>query len=225
MRTRNGLVLTAFLLAAMASGCDRAESKEDEAAAQSEQRLILNQGYSMLYKDASSIGLAKLVLLAKLESDSFDDVVKQISAYGGELKDGLEQIEKNYPAVRLDLDPLPVMEQRKRNAIARDRVIHFLPFSGASQLEYERTMLISTSNALNHESHLCQAMADEEPNPELKKFLLDCEQRYAKLQQMVMGVLDREHFVADPDKQPKEESSEKTSRTNAPNASPGNRAR
>ncbi len=184
-------------LALIAAAFNGVAADKDAATEQEQQRLILNQGYSMLYKDASSIALAKLVLVAKLESDSFDGIIKQLSDYGGELKEDLERIERNYPAVDLDLDPLPVMEQRKRFAIAKDRTIHFLPFSGASQLEYERTMLISTSNAINHEGHLCQVMADEEPDPELKKFLRSCEQGYAALYKKVMDVLNREHFVSE----------------------------
>lgn len=197
MRPSKRLVLSLALLAIVATGCDRREPGKDAASDLSEQRLILSQGYSMLYKDASSLGMANLVLFVKVESQAFEDVIKQLSEYGDELKAELERIARDYPGVRIDLEPLPEMETRKRFAIARDRALHFAPLAGASRLEYERTMLIATSNALNHEGHLCQVMAAEEPNPELKKVLLRCEERYAALYKMVMDTLNREHFSAD----------------------------
>jgi len=184
-------------LVAVAAGCDKREPGEDAASDLSGQRLILSQGYSMLYKDASSLGMANLVLYFKIESQAFEDVIRQLSQYGDELKKELEQISRDYPGVRIDLEPLPEMETRKRFAIAKDRALHFAPLAGASRLEYERTMLIATSNALNHEGHLCQVMAAEEPNAELRKVLLRCEERYAALYEMVMDVLNREHFSAD----------------------------
>lgn len=190
--------LTALALIAGLVACDRAGSEEKAAADPGEQRLILSQGYSMLYKDASGIGLADLLLLVKIESQPFDDLVSELGRYGDELKAELQAAAQRYPGVRLDLDPLPVMEQRKRLAIAKDRTIDFLPFSGRSRVEYERTMLISTSNALNHESHLCQVMADEETEPGLQKILRGCERRYGELRDKALALLRSEHFVAEP---------------------------
>lgn len=184
-------------LAVFAAGCDRQDRDRQAAAELGEQRLILSQGYSMLYSDASKLGLSDLLLLVKVESQPFDDLVTELSAYGDELKVALKEASKHYPAVRLDLDPLPVMEQRKRNAIAKDRTIDFMPFSGRSRVEYERTMLISTSNALNHESHLCQVMADEETEPGLQKILRGCERRYGELRDKALALLRSDHFVAE----------------------------
>jgi hypothetical protein len=86
------------------------------------------------------------------------------------------------------------MEMRKRSAVGKDRAIRFAPFSGRSRLEYERTMLISMSNALNHESHLCKVLAAAEPDPGLKSFLLKAEKRYDDLHELVLSLLNREHF-------------------------------
>ncbi len=181
-------------LALLATGCSRSDASREAEPGLSAQRTMLAEGYSLLYTDASHIGLINLVLYVKLESQEFNDVITEISTYGDELKQDLERIARDYPGVRIDLKPLPEMEERKRFAVGKDRAIRFAPFSGHSRLEYERTMLISMANALNHESHLCRVMAAEEPDPGLKKFLLASEKRYDALYERAMNLLNREHF-------------------------------
>lgn len=162
------------------------------------QRHILNEGYSMLYADASHLDEMDLVLYVKIESDAFGKVIREVSTYGEELKESLERVAHDYPAVRIDLTPLPEMETRKRRAIAMDRVKQFAPLVGHGGREYERTMLISLSNGLNHESHLCKVMAAEEPDPGLKKFLLASQKHYEEMYRLVMNLLEREHFRSGP---------------------------
>lgn len=185
------LVMVAALILVGCSGTDAARTP---AARLGAQRTMLSEGYSLLYADATKIDRVELALYAKAESQEFNDLLTAISAYGGELRHDLERIARDYPGVRIDLEPLPEMERRKRFAIAKERVIEFAPLGGRSRLEYERTMLISMSNALNHESHLCQVMAAEEPDAGLKKFLLASEKRYGALRERIVSLLDREHF-------------------------------
>lgn len=181
----------------MVSGCNLFESDGDKAVALSDQRQMLSEGYSLLYGDAVKIDRVDLVLYLKFESPEFNKLITDISAYGDDLKGDLERIARDYPGVRIDLTPLPEMERRKRFAIAKDRVIRFVPPGGPSRLEYERTMLISMAAALNHESHLCRVMAEEEPDPGLTKFLRSCEKRYQELDGRVIDLLNREHFRND----------------------------
>lgn len=185
-----------FALAALVHGCSGDASGDGVPQAQSRQRHILSEGYSLLYVDAGHLRQAKLVLLVKFESAEFDELITRISDYGGELKADLERIARDYPGVRIDLEPLPEMEKRKRLAIGIDRAIDFAPLRGRSRREYERTLLIGLSNALNHESHLCGVMAAEEPDAGLRRFLLESERRYQGLHALAMGLLEREHFRA-----------------------------
>ena len=101
---------------------------------------------------------------------------------------------KDYPGVRIDLDPLPEMEKRKRAAISKDRARYFAPVIGHGGREYERTVLIGYANGLNHERHLCQVMAEAEPDANLKKFLLDAQMRYDDLYDRVTALLDKDYF-------------------------------
>ena len=175
-------------------GCSGSDGARNPVAGLSPQRAMLSEGYSMLYADATTIDRVELALYVRTESQAFNDVITAVSAYGGELKQDLEHIARDYPGVRIDLAPLPEMELRKRVAIGQDRLLELAPISGQSRPVYERTMLISISGAMNHESHLCSVMAAEETDARLKKFLLQSEKRYEGLRQRALGLLAREHF-------------------------------
>jgi hypothetical protein len=195
----------AFLLTSLAAGCAnvdavpqeqgaKAQTDRAKAPALSQQRLMLSAGYSMLYKDAGTLDLSELILYVKVESDAMEKVTTAVAEVGGQLKKDLERIAKDYPGVRIDLDPLPEMEKRKRAALAKDRARYFAPVIGHGGREYERTVLIGYANGINHERHLCQVMAEAEPDAGLKKFLLDAEKRYDGVYDRVMALLDKEYF-------------------------------
>ena len=135
-----------------------------------------------------------MILYVKVESDQVEAIVNSLAEFGGELKSDLERIAKDYPGVRIGLKPLPEMEVRKRTALAKDRARYFAPVIGHSGREYERTVLIAFSNGLNHERHLCQVMAAEEPDAGLKKFLLDTQKHYDDLYDRTVALLDKECF-------------------------------
>jgi hypothetical protein len=172
----------------------KSQADRSQAPELSEERLMLSEGYSILYRDASNLDLAKLILYVKGESEAVEKVVKEVAEFGDKLKKDLERIAKDYPGVRIDLDPLPEMEQRKRTAISVGRAKYFAPIVGKGGREYERTVLIGYSNGLNHERHLCKVMAEAEPDAGLKKFLLDTEKRYDALYERVTTLLENEYF-------------------------------
>src|SRR5688572_24552411 len=93
-----------FLLASLAAGCaNQAKvSNRENAPDLSKQRLVLSEGYSMLYKDASNLDLAELILYAKAESEAVEKIVKAAAEVGGQLKKDLERIAKDYPGVRIN---------------------------------------------------------------------------------------------------------------------------
>lgn len=183
-----------IILATLLAGCAVSEKSPDKANL-GKQRQMLSEGYSLLYRDASKLDLSELILYVKAESDATHDVVTAVSAFGGDLEKDLERIARDYPGVRIDLDPLPEMEKRKRAAIAKDRAKHFAPVVGKGGREYERTLLIGFANGLNHERHLCAVMADAEPDAGLRKFLLDTQKRYDALYDRVNALLEKEYFV------------------------------
>jgi len=187
-----------IFLACLAGGCTHVEKPREQSADKaptlSKQRQILSEGYSILYRDAGNLDLSELILYVKSESDAMKKVVTAISEMGGQLKKDLERIAKDYPGVRIDLDPLPEMEKRKRAAVGKDRAKEFAPVVGKGGREYERTVLLSFANGLNHERHLCQVMAEAEPDAGLKKFLLETEKSYDGLYDRVTALLEKEYF-------------------------------
>jgi hypothetical protein len=191
-----------IFLASLATGCAHgekpppanAEANRAKAPNLSKQRLMLSEGYSILYRDAGNLDLSELILYVKAESDAMKGVVTAVAEMGGELKKDLERIAKDYPGVRIDLDPLPEMEKRKRAAVGKDRAKEFAPVVGKGGREYERTVLLSFANGLNHERHLCQVMAEAEPDAGLKKFLLETGKRYDGLYERVTALLEKEYF-------------------------------
>lgn len=171
-----------------------AENSRKKPPTAGEQRRILNEGYSLLRQDANKLNLTQLILYAKSESDAFKAIVNDIAAFAGKVEKDLERIAADYPAVAIDLDPLPVMEKRKRWDIGKDRLIDFAPGMGRGGREYERTVLISLLNGINHERHLCKVMAKEEPEASLKKFLTDTERGYAGFYDRLDALLNKEYF-------------------------------
>lgn len=170
------------------------ESGHEQASGPDTQRLMLNEGYSLLYADAGLLDRAELLLYAKAESKEVNEVISTVAAFGDELQQDLERIAQDYPGVRIDLDPLPEMEKRKRRALTMNRVRYFAPIVGHGGREYERTILTSIANGINHERYMCLVMAEEEPDAGLKKFLTDTAQRYGDLYNHTVALLNREYF-------------------------------
>jgi hypothetical protein len=194
-----------FLLAGLMAGCAnlggasrepgvKADANHAKAPQLSRQRLMLSEGYSMLYTDAGKLDLSELMAYVKVESEAVDKISAAVAEVGDQMKKDLERIARDYPGVRIDLDPLPEMEKRKRSAIAKDRALYFAPVVGHGGREYERTVLIGYVNGINHERHLCQVMAEAEPDASLKKFLLDAEKRYDGLYDRLTALLEKEYF-------------------------------
>ena len=198
MLSKSGLLL-ALLLAGLGAGCAHVAEPRDKTATKapklSPERQVLSEGYSILYQDARKFDAADLVLLVKAESESMNKLVTSVGEVGAQLAKDLERIAKDYPGVRIDLDPLPEMEKRKRRAVALTRAKEFAPVVGKGGREYERTVLMSFANGLNHERHLCRVMAEAETDASLKKFLLDTGKKYDAQYEAAMNLLEKEYFV------------------------------
>src|ERR1041384_2320802 len=183
-----------FLILAMVLAATACATDCKKPGNLSEQRRVLAEGYSMLHKDAFTLSAVRGLLYVKEESDAFDDYVTGVSKYGGELHDELERLAKDYPGVRVDLDPLPEMEKRKRLATGWDRFKEVAPVTGEKGRTWERTLLISLVNGLNQERHLCEEMAKEEPNAQLKKFMSDQQAALTRLWARGERLLEKRYY-------------------------------
>ncbi|MEO7854026.1 MAG: hypothetical protein ABIR94_17500 [Rubrivivax sp.] len=155
---------------------------------------LLNQGYSLLYADVSGLRLVDKLLLVKFESDSTQAIVEAISDYSAKLATQLEGVAKRYPSVRIDLQPLPEVEKRTRAAANKERALSFAPLVGRSGADFERTLLLTLSGALNQLRFLAQVTAQEERNDERRALLEDAQKNFDSLYRRTLKLLDERYY-------------------------------
>ena len=135
---------------------------------------ILNEGYSILYSTLDSLSKVDLVFLVKSEAEPVNEVTTAVTDYADTLKATLDRVARDYPAVDIELDPLPVMEQRTRGGMTNDRIKSFAPIVGLTGESFDRRMLQAVEGTLNNLRFVAKALADEEPEPSLKQIATDC---------------------------------------------------
>ncbi len=173
-------------------------SLSSQAQTNAEQK-ALNEGYSLLYGDVSALSHADLLLDVKLESDDTQQVVDDIADYLGYLAQGLQQLAQDYPAIRLDLEPLPAIERKTVTAATKARIKSFAPLVGRTGPDFERTLLLTLSGGLNSLRHLTQVIAEaEEPYSEQRAaFMNDAHAHLESLYEETFRVLNRRFFKVD----------------------------
>ncbi len=183
-------------------GCAAPTAPEATGLVAKRDNELLNGGYSLLYSAVSGLRFSDDLLLVKFESERLNKVIKDVSTTADKMRSDLQRIAKDYPAVQIDRQPLPAIEVETRNAVNKDRLLSIAPVVGQSGPAFERTLLLSSSGALDQTRFLCQVMAESEPDPNLKRFLLDSEKQFARLYDQVVLLLNQVHFKQDPAKRP-----------------------
>jgi len=185
---------------AAVSGCaedstaQKAEPRPQNVSAQ-DQRQILSEGYSMLYKELDDLSKLHLIFLVKSESQPVNDVTTAVTEYADSLKATLERVARDYPAVNIKLEPLPVVEQRTRQAIGKDRVLSFAPVVGLTGESFNRRVLQTLEGTLNHLRYVAQTIADEEPEPSLKQIATTAHNKLDENYKRVLAMLNDTYFV------------------------------
>ena len=169
----------------------------DEDTTQAEQLRILNEGYSLLYSGASGASNANKVFLVKLENDATEKVIDDASTYLAKFAGQLEQLAKDYPSLRLDLQPLPKIEVEKQSAANIARIKSFAPVTGRTGADFERTLLFTLSGGLNQFRHLARVMAEEERSEQRREFLRTAEARMDELYNAMLKLLSERYYVHD----------------------------
>jgi len=183
------------MAAAPSHPCEHIDPDQREADAHT----TLSQGYAQLYEAASGLRLLDNILMAKSESAETRQVIEKLSKYAGRLRGELERIAKENPRLSLEDDGLPRIERDKRRALARDRAKTLAPLIGAGGADFERTLLLTQSGALNNLRFLAQALADAEIDKSRRKYLLGVRDELDRLYREVVALLDRRFFKAPAD--------------------------
>ena len=187
-------------LAGFVGGCAEVSTARREAEPQPQQRAdaqrrILNEGYSIFYSTLDGLSKFDLVFLVKSEAKPVNEVTTAVTAYADTLKATLERVANDYPAVDIELDPLPVMEQRTRGGMTKDRILSFAPLVGLTGESFDRRMLQALEGTLNNLRFMASALADEEPEPSLKQIATAAHTRLEQLYQQVLTMLDEKYFI------------------------------
>ena len=173
-----------------------APGKDLEAMSEADRDRVLSEGYSQLYDAASGLRWLDEFLLVKFESDDTQRVITDLAHYASQLKGELEQLEHDYPSLSIHNDGLPLLEKNKREMQAKDRAKTLAPLIGAKGADFERTLLLTQSGALNQLRFLAQAIVDAEKSGPRRTWMIDVQRRLDHLYVEVVKLLDRRFFRA-----------------------------
>jgi hypothetical protein len=173
----------------------RADAQPRQKADAQDQRTMLNEGYSIFYSTVDGLSKFDLVFLVKSETEPVNEVTTAVTEYADTLKATLERVARDYPAVDIELDPLPVMEQRMRGGMTNDRILSFAPVVGLTGESFDRRMLQALEGTLNNLRFMAKALADEEPELTLKQIATTAHSRLEQLYQGVLALLDEKYFI------------------------------
>jgi hypothetical protein len=175
----------------------RAAARPQQRADSQDQRTILNEGYSILYSTLDGLSKFDLVFLVKSEAQPVNELTTEVTEYADTLKATLERVARDYPAVDIELEPLPVMEQRTRSGMTNDRIKSFAPIVGLTGDSFDRRILQAVEGTLNNVRFMAKAIAEEEPEPSLKQIATTAHNRLEALYQRVLAMLDEKYFIND----------------------------
>ena len=174
---------------------EKADAQPRQKADAQDQRGILNEGYSIFYSTLDGLSKFDLVFLVKSETEPVNEVTTAVTEYADTLKATLERVAKDYPAVNIELDPLPVIEQRARGGMTNDRLASFAPVVGLTGESFDRRMLQALEGTLNNLRFMAKELADEEPEPSLKQIATTAHTRLEQLYERVLNMLDEKYFI------------------------------
>jgi hypothetical protein len=173
----------------------KAETQPQLKSGAQDQRQILNEGYSIFYSTLDGLSKFDLVFLVKSEAEPVNEVTTAVTDYADTLKATLDRVARDYPAVNIELDPLPVIEQRTRGGMTNDRLLSFAPGVGLTGESFDRRMLQALEGTLNNLRFMAKALAEEEPEPSLKQIATTAHSRLDELYQRVLAMLDEKYFI------------------------------
>ena len=186
--------VTAALLLALGA-CSQFSHKTKPTPGPNAPRAQLSIGYSMLYQEADGIPKLKWILMFKDKPEEMGQVTHELVSYYQQLAETLQRLSRQFPGMRIDVEPMSDVEARTRKAIGADLAKDLAPVVGKTGIAFEREALLMFYNTLNEQRHLVGVMVELETDPALKKFLEttqgQLEARYAK----VGALLNKRYFV------------------------------
>src|SRR5690606_7636314 len=140
---------------------------QDQAASdQTNGETVLENGYAQLYELTTTLKDADTILKFKQETDGFGELVSELATDQASMAEYLESMAQEPPGYDLDNTGYPEISVRSWNSAETDRLLSYSPFFGKTSENFERSYLLSLTNALTQQYHLLQVMSDLEREKE-----------------------------------------------------------
>ncbi len=167
----------------------------ERSLSKNDPRAQLSVGYSLLYQEANGIPKLDWLLMFKEKTSEMANMTHELVDYYKRLAEHLQTLATQYPAMRIDIDPMSKIEADARKAIGIDQARDMAPVVGKSGIDFERETLLMFYDALNEQRHLVGVMIDEETSPNLKKFLESTQAELDERHEKVGALLNRRYFT------------------------------
>jgi hypothetical protein len=190
------LTLTSLLLTL--SACAHTEPKvgpPERALSKNDPRAQLSVGYSLLYQEANGIPKLDWLLMFKEKTSEMAVMTHDLVDYYKQLAERMQTLSTQYPAMRIDIDPMSKIEADARKALGTDQARDMAPVVGKSGIDFEREALLMFYDALNEQRHLVGVMIEQETSPNLKKFLESTKSELEERHEKVGALLNRRYFT------------------------------
>ena len=187
--------MAAVMLSLLFAACAQMGQVKRPEPGRNDPRAQLSIGYSLLYEEADGIPKLKWLLMFKDKSADMGRLTKDLLGYYQQLAENLRRLSKEYPALRIDTQPMSRIEGDTRKAMGEDAAKDFAPVIGKSGVDFEREALLMFYNALNEQRHLVGVMVELEPDPGLKKFLVTTKAQLEARHAKVGDLLNRRYFT------------------------------
>ncbi len=174
--------------------CSSMNHTEKPMPTKASPRAQLDIGYSLLYQEAN--GIPKLDWLLKFKDKSKDmaKLTSDMVDYYQGLALKMEMLSKQFPAMRIDVEPMSQIEGETRKAMGKDQAKDMAPLIGKTGPEFERETLLMFYNALDEQRHLVGVMIGLETNSNLRSFLESTKTSLDAHHAKVGELLNRRYF-------------------------------
>jgi hypothetical protein len=178
-------LLTAVLsVACLLTGCQqpKAGSSSESSVAQATR----NNSYSLLHQLLDEQKDVSILRFIKREHPEVKDLIKKIAVASGAGSKLLEELAKHDPSINLEDIGLPPGEAATRHAIATAQTKELLGQKGD---EFELTLLLTQTEALNYAWHLAKVASENESLPDRSRALAGVSEKMENLYHEVFAML------------------------------------
>ncbi len=157
-------------------------------------RQDLNYGYANLYDNLKSFAWTDEVMMIKKEAEEVNHVGKDVGETCGKLVDKLKSLTHDYPNLKLDEMGQPKVLADKKKDLKKEKLKKFLPLTGKTGVDFERTLLIATQGGIDDQRLLSEVMLGMETDKGLRDYLSTVHSEMERLYNRVDRLLNARYY-------------------------------